>query len=67
MPNRNFNDQVAPAMPSGGSPPALKGGGKGAFVEKPSFPSAALPGKPQPKDRSGGVTRAKIDPKRIGL
>lgn len=32
-----------------------------------SGPAGGLPGKPQPKDRSGGVPRAKIHPKSEGI
>lgn len=41
--------------------------GSSTFTEKAGFPSAALPGKTQPKDRSNGIKRLKVDPKRIGL
>lgn len=38
------------------------------FPEKPAFPTAALPGKTQPRDRSAGMGRkARIHPKSIGL
>jgi len=69
MPNKHFNDQIWPGgMKAGkGHPPALKSGGKGSFNEKPAFPGADLPGKTQPTDRSGGVRKAKVSPKRIGL
>ena len=70
MPNKHFNDQIFPGgMKAGkGHAPGLKGGGGSAsFNEKPAFPGADLPGKSQPKDRSGGVKRAKVDPKRVGL
>lgn len=68
MPNRHYNKQVAHQIPKGARPsPSGSGGGKASFNEKPAFPSASLPGKSQGKDRSGGVTKAKIDPKRLGL
>ena len=37
------------------------------FNEKPGFPSASLPGKSQPRDRSNGIKRAKVSPDRKGL
>lgn len=68
MPNRHYNKQVAHPLPKGDRPsPSVPGGGKQAFKEKPSFPSADLPGKAQGKDRSGGVTKCKVNPKQIGL
>ncbi len=41
--------------------------GSSPFKEKPAFPSADLPGKTQPKDRSGGTKRLKIHPKSSGI
>jgi len=49
------------------NPEMKKSGAKGSFMEKPGFPSASLPGKAQPSDRSNGIGRAKVDPKRLGL
>ena len=46
---------------------ARKTGSKGSMNMKPAFPKAALPGKTQPKDRSGGVKKAVVDPNRMGL
>lgn len=68
MANKHFNEQVWPGgMKKGkGASPGLKSGGGASFNEKPSFPGADLPGKAGP-DRSAGVKKAKIDPKRIGL
>ncbi len=41
--------------------------GSSSFKEKPAFPSANLPGKTQPKDRSNGIKRMKVHPKSMGL
>lgn len=38
-----------------------------AVVEKPAFPSAKLPGKTQPGNRSAGVPRVKNHPKVEGI
>lgn len=71
MPNKHFNDQIYPGglKNAKGPSPGTTSGGKTSqgFNEKPAFPSAGLPGKAQSKDRSGGVTKAKVDPKRLGL
>ena len=41
--------------------------GSSPFKEKPGFPSADLPGKTQPKDRSNSIKRLKAHPKTMGL
>lgn len=51
----------------GGMKNSTRKGSTGNFTEKPGFPAAGLPGKSQPKDRSNGIKRAKVDPKRMGL
>tara|TARA_Y100000296_G_C4952914_1_gene147079 strand:- start:290 stop:481 length:192 start_codon:yes stop_codon:yes gene_type:complete len=52
----------------GASSPKMSGpGSKPGAKEKPAFPSADLPGKTQPKDRSGGVKKAQVSPKSTGL
>jgi hypothetical protein len=71
MPNKHFNEQIYPGglKNAKGTSPGTPSGGKTTegFREKPAFPGADLPGKSQPKDRSGGVMKAKVSPKRIGL
>ena len=68
MANKLYNG--SDRMPSsGGRPSTATAVGKPAnapFPVKPSFPSAALPGKAGP-DRSAGVPRTKQYPKDIGL
>ncbi len=39
----------------------------GTVNEKPGFPGADLPGKSQPKDRSGGVKRCQTYPNSKGI
>lgn len=39
----------------------------GGLPEKAGFPSAGLPGKSQPRDRSGGVKRCKTHPDCKGI
>lgn len=39
----------------------------GSMNEKPGFPGADLPGKSQPKDRSGGVKRCQTYPNSKGI
>lgn len=54
----------------GNRPPAFKRSAAAAqpkVMEKPAFPSADLPGKAQPRDRSAGVKRVKTHPKSLGL
>lgn len=51
----------------GGKRNSTKTASSAGFNEKPAFPSASLPGKSQPKDRSNGIRRLKVDPKRLGL
>lgn len=41
--------------------------GSSSFKEKPAFPSADLPGKTQPKDRSNSIKRLRTHPKTMGL
>ncbi len=43
------------------------GGSGGSMTEKAGFPGADLPGKTQPKDRSGGTMRCKTSPDCKGI
>lgn len=68
MPNPDYteisSDRKGRAKPP---PPTGKKGGKGdGMPMKPGFNTGA-PGKKQPGDRSGGVTRAKVYPNSDGL
>lgn len=65
MPNKFFNSmQEKPKSGPGLKKPMMaKSPG---FPEKPGF-NTGVPGKTQPKDRSAGVSRAKIHPKSEGL
>ena len=67
MSNGYFNSQTRSGL-SGAKAPSP--GGPSASMpplkEKPGF-SVELPGKAQPKDRSGGVERCKVSPSRKGL
>lgn len=48
--------------------PGMRGGkGMGDMRMKPSTSNPELPGKGQPRDRSAGVTRAKVHPQSKGL
>jgi len=72
MVNGYFNNSTksSPVKASGGGTrgnPQGSGGKSAPFKEKPGFPGAGLPGKAQPKDRSGGVKRAKVRPDDAGL
>lgn len=42
-------------------------GATGTVNDKPGFPGADLPGKSQPKDRSGGVKRCQTYPNSKGI
>lgn len=66
MPNGFFNGQVRTSLKGGGKDTAQAGGGSMAFKEKPGFPGG-LPGKAQPKDRSGGVKKVKAYPSSDGI
>lgn len=69
MANGFYNNQTrsSPVKASGGGYDNPRGGSKMAFNEKVGFPKAALPGKSQGKDRSGGVKRVKDSPDKKGL
>lgn len=67
MANKFFSD-VAPKPK--GEPRIVKkrmSEDRGTFMEKAAFPAASVPGKTQPRDRSGGVAKAPVSPKKIGL
>lgn len=63
------NSNYSPLRQSsgGGKRNSTKTAKSAGFTEKPGFPSASLPGKSQPGDRSNGIKRLKVDPKRLGL
>lgn len=57
-----------PANPSAGSKAnSRKAGASGSVNVKPGFPGAQLPGKSQPRDRSGGVSGCKEYADKKGL
>lgn len=67
MSNGYFNGQTRTSLKGGKvKDTAQPGGGSMPFKEKPGFPGG-LPGKAQPKDRSGGVKRVLPHPKSDGL
>lgn len=67
MANPRFSD-FGESERAAGKPSRQAPGPRGDFREKPAFPSAGLPGKTQPKDRSAGMGRkAKTNPKSEGI
>ena len=67
MPNGYFNGQVRQPLKGGsGKIAGCSYGSAPSFKEKPGF-NTGVPGKTQPKDRSGGVKRAKVRPHEEGL
>jgi hypothetical protein len=64
MPNGYHNKQVGVPLSGGKALDASgfmpKGAGSPKINAKPAFGSPGLPGKTQPKDRSGGVKRGKL-------
>jgi hypothetical protein len=66
MANRYYTEFQSRKI-SGKQLPDLKAGSTMAMPEKAAFASAKLPGKAQPKNRSGGTPKCKIYPKSEGL
>ena len=67
MPNGYFNGQVRSSLKGGKGVDLNQGGSRTMpFKEKPGF-NTGVPGKTQPKDRSGGVKRAPVQPDGQGL
>ncbi len=61
MANKDFNQKTTSGLQADAAT------GSSSLKEKPAFPSADLPGKTQPKDRSNSIKRLKIHPKAMGL
>lgn len=67
MPNGYFNGQVRTSLKGGKvADTDQRGGASPGLKMKPGF-ATGVPGKTQPKDRSGGVKRAKVRPADEGL
>lgn len=65
MPNKFHNDMQRDGASRGGDHGPTKPMA-GTFTQKPGFPGG-LPGKAQPRDRSGGVKKCQTHPKSEGL
>ena len=61
MANKDFNQKKTSGLRESTAT------GSSPFKERSGFPSADLPGKTQPKDRSNSIKRLKAHPKTMGL
>lgn len=67
MPNRYYTGFKSLKISGKGVKELAKSGSVPSMPEKSAFPSAALPGKAQGKNRGNGVKKCNIYPKSIGL